>query len=471
MHVDQHGLAVPSDYDPPHGHCRVYVANDGGVYRARNRGSACLVSTTTFVQAMHGLHAFGSFGLGVISRPSCPHGVPAPCPGLYLPSNDNGTWGSRTGGHGGPSAWSDMGCCGDNGVVLTDWRLAHRVVVPRGNNYQLHIARDGAPPINDGDAVRQLACSRPTAGAPCTEPVTEGLATGTATNALVLQTQTPIGQTVPAKGDYFAVRSVARFGADTSQNDAVVRNLTSVPSGWTRVGPELPPRAIGEVQVGDGGRAIYVLEADDRPELGTDQGTVLRLVTRPIGPELVRTEWQSRSAGLNRANNLIADPFDGDVLYATDLGDPTTLADDRIRTSRDGGVSWSADAALTRLALAEGTVPDGLRHQQPDLATAGHGQQREHRLPLPMHAGRDGLRPTQPQAALRRARPGGHRVLPRLRAKLAQAERDQPDRPPGSRVLRSRAQPGDRTGQPLRGAALPRPDPRRRTVVATVRQK
>ena len=71
MHVDSHGMAIPSNYDPAAGRCRVYLANNDRRVRDRATGSSCTVASSRVVKAMHGLHGFGSFGLALIPRSTC----------------------------------------------------------------------------------------------------------------------------------------------------------------------------------------------------------------------------------------------------------------------------------------------------------------------------------------------------------------------------------------------------------------
>ena len=313
MHIDQHGLAVEANYDPDHGHCGLYIANDGGVYRTLGTHAPCRVHNSVARTVMHGLHGFGSWALGLIARPTCPANATAPCPALYVGANDNGTFGSAVGGHG-RAVWHDLHCCGDSGAVLTDWRLATRVVTPRGDSWQLHVSSNASPPVGSSESVTDIG--------------TKGIDFGA-------QVQTFPDAHVPAKGIYFAIRTL-------KSGDQLIRNSAGDAHGWKALGPSFAPGAITGLQVADGGATVYVLAGA--------AGKVFLLGKNADG----RPAWLDRSSGLTFADDLIADPFDGQVLYATDLGNPNSLDDDRIMTSDDGGQNWSADVVLTLLARANG---------------------------------------------------------------------------------------------------------------------
>jgi len=342
MHIDSHGLGIPANYDPEAGRCRVFVANDGGVYRADPTGSPCSTYRGPFVKAMHGLHGYGSFGLALIPQSTCPSGVAAPCPALYLPSNDNGTFGSVTGGHG-SGAWHDMDCCGDSGVALTDWRQRNRLLLPRDADYRLYVSSDGAPPIWQLNVTQKLHIG------------TDYLSSGTTSDWVVVQVQSLPGETVPSAGDYIALRSPSRFSEDPdldTVNDTIVRNRAGTATGWKQIGPALKPSSVWTIQAAGGhtGTTVYVLLAN-AAALGDSAGKVLRGVADKTG---AIASWANASTGLTRAFDILADPFNRNVVYATDLGNTNSLTDDRIMATTDAGTHWRLDPDLTRLASGGG---------------------------------------------------------------------------------------------------------------------
>jgi hypothetical protein len=182
---------------------------------------------------------------------------------------------------------------------------------------------------------------------------------------------------VPPQGDYFAVKSLSRFNGISDQNDVIIRNQSATAAGWHAVTAEMPPGTIGSLQVADGGSAIYILTANDNFGLvaAGSAGKVARAVGSPPG------RWELRSNGLNQAFSLAVDPFNGSVLYATDLGDPARLDDDRIMRSENSGREWSQDVQLTRIALGGGrfrmACGNGVAAQVapgfPNFSTAGGG--------------------------------------------------------------------------------------------------
>lgn len=139
-----------------------------------------------------------------------------------------------------------------------------------------------------------------------------------------------------ARGIYFAIQT-------TRNGDRVLRNEAGNADGWRPVGPTVGPAgSVTEIEVANGGRNIFLLEGA--------RGRVLTLGRNSRG----RPAWINRSAGLRFADNFIVDPFDARILYATDLGDPTSLSDDLVMRSTNGGRTWRPDAALTNLAHARG---------------------------------------------------------------------------------------------------------------------
>lgn len=327
-HFDQHGVAFAAGYDPDHGHCTLYITDDGGAFRATAAHTPCRVAGDTVRQALHGLHAFGSWALGLVARAHCPSHVSAPCPGIYLGANDNGTWGSAVGGHGN-NVWHDMHCCGDSGAVLTDWLLPTRVVIPRGSGWTLRVSRNHAPPIG-ASSEKVSNIGRP------------GLGIG-------VEVQTMPGTSPASRGIYFAILTSRR-------GDQVVRNQAGNADGWLPVGPPiLPAASITEIEVADGGRHIFLLKGAT--------GNVLTLGRNAAS----RLAWVNRSNGLHFADDFVLDPFNGQILYATDLGDPASLSDDRVMRSTNGGLTWHLDSALTNLAHARGrfrmACGDGLGDQ------------------------------------------------------------------------------------------------------------
>jgi hypothetical protein len=329
QHFDVHGVALAAGYDPAHGHCTAYISDDGGAFRATAAHSRCQISSDTVRLASHGLHGFGSWGLGLVQRARCPSHVKAPCPGVYLAANDNGVWGSAVGGHG-TNVWRDMDCgCGDGGLVFTDWRLPTRIVMTRGSTWTLRVSHNGTPP--DGSASESVS-----------NIGVLGLGIGS-------EVQTMPGQRPAPRGVYYAIQTLP-------VGDRVLRNSSGLKRGWRQVGPTIEPTAsVTEIEVADGGKSIFVLQGA--------RGKVLTLGRDAAG----RLAWINRSVGLRFADNFVVDPFDGQILYATDLGDPSSLSDDQLMSSTNGGRSWHLDSALTNLAHARGrfrmACGDGLGDQ------------------------------------------------------------------------------------------------------------
>jgi hypothetical protein len=331
LHADSHGLALPPAFSPSTKKCQVYAATDGGVFTNQPALNGC--PDHQFVRAMNGLHAFGSFSIAGVPGPaSCPGGV-APCPTLYAASNDNETWGTATGGQG-SDAWIDMPCCGDTGKVFIDPAALTRVVTIRNGTFYLWTSSNTAAPIVGRNIGSQTDIAPPTP-------------------TVMTQVLTPSGQTAASAGDYLAIESPARSGK--TGDDTIVRNLTASKSGWSSVGATFQPALAGDIQASNGHKDtyIYILAANDQPQYGSQQGSIWRghVVSGQVA------SWTKISTGVNRAFSFWVDPFNPDVIYALDLGDPTTTSDDAIKVTTNAtsaNPTWQTDTALMQLATASG---------------------------------------------------------------------------------------------------------------------
>jgi hypothetical protein len=67
--------------------------------------------------------------------------------------------------------------------------------------------------------------------------------------------------------------------------------------------------------------------------------------------------WTKISTGVNRAFSFFVDPYNPNVIYALDLGDPTTTSDDTIQfttNATSANPTWQTDTSLMKLATANG---------------------------------------------------------------------------------------------------------------------
>src|SRR6266511_6474771 len=130
------------------------------------------------------------------------------------------------------------------------------------------------------------------------------------------------------------------------------RFRTGTATGWKQIGPALKPSSVWTIQAAGGhtGTTVYVLLAN-AAALGDSAGKVLRGVADKTG---AIASWANASTGLTRAFDILADPFNRNVVYATDLGNTNSLTDDRIMATTDAGTHWRLDPDLTRLASGGG---------------------------------------------------------------------------------------------------------------------
>lgn len=359
FHIDTHGFALAPSYDPERGRCVAYAATDGGVFATETCGTSPQVLTNArWVRAMHGLHAFGSYAIAGISQRNCSS---RPCPALYVSSNDNGMWVTRSGGTQ-TNAWRPMvGCCGDNGDALIDPGVPEQVATFRLGFPGVFRSDNTRPPIS-GVNLRN--------GYPINITI-ETLRRG------ITQILTPRGQTPRTRGDYLAIRR-------TSSRDTIVRNIDpspGTPRNWVDIAPNnpFPQGSVVAVQGSNGhiGPTVYVLTFGSNLSTnlkGVWKGIVSRSGTVPEG------SWKLMSNGLNNAINLFVSPYDPNHLYVSDLGDK------QIKSSRDGGQTWQSEPVLTRIATRNGTFLFDCGRIDNYVETWHQGVSFVHRYACPLNA-------------------------------------------------------------------------------------
>lgn len=329
FHIDTHGFAVAPSYDPERRRCVAYAATDGGVFATETCGTRPQALTDArWVQAMHGLHAFGTYAIAGISQRNC---LDAPCAALYASSNDNGMWATRSGGRA-PKGWRPMGCCGDNGDALIDPGVSAQALK------QVATFRLGALGVFRSADVRPPVTPRSLADGYPIDITIPTLRRG------ITQILTPRGQAAPMRGDYLAIRR-------TSSRDTIVRNTDPSPNrprNWVDIAPNnpFPQGSVVAVQASNGPitPTVYVLTFGQSLSAnlkGVWKG-IVRSGTVPEG------SWQLMSNGLNNAINLFVNPYDPNHLYVSDLGDQ------EIKSSKDGGQTWQSEPMLTRFATRNG---------------------------------------------------------------------------------------------------------------------
>jgi hypothetical protein len=359
IHVDTWSMAFPSTYDPRHANCTAYASTDGGVFVNQSLSPLGCDRTSGWVSAFSGLHVYASEAMAGLSRASSDcGGLPTPCPILYDPAADDEVWVRAVGGLPG-SSWQDLQAnTGDAAQVLVDPALPTQVVTARLNNIMsLQQSTDGKP----------LAADNAT-GARNIAPPDFASAAGNQTqgpNASIAQTP-HVGavsqvMTLPSEsplpfGDYFAVTSP--FSNNDCKNapsgcfDGIVRYVPVGPfASWLDVERFhlFGPGWISQI-VTSGGHAnptIYVLTANN-PNISLIPIGKGKVYKGQVGADGKVDAWAQSSGqfgqSLNAAYNLFVNPYDPSELYATDIGDAN------IKTSRDGGQTWTAEPSLTSIA-------------------------------------------------------------------------------------------------------------------------
>jgi len=383
VHADTWWMAFPTSYTGERSShageadsCSAYAAHDGGVIA--NASKSC--SFDGWVDASSGLHVVFSWFISGVSWPNNPvcngTGRAQPCPVLYLPSADDDTFVSESGGssariQGSSGRWQNFpDGLGDSGIVLIDPAQRDLALAVRNGTYNLFIGSNGQPPSSTDNPIRNIA-------GPDFYP---GILAGGVQVVLTVPREAASPQ-----GDYLAIRSQLRAGNCNNvncSNDVIVRN-TSARSGidnWADISPgaQFGPGQIAGIYPAGGHKnlTVYVLTSNDpnvvKASGGSYQpGQVWKGTSRNGKPI---TQWLPASGGglipcgsgfrflsrrgcvggsLNRAYNLVVNPYDPNELYATDLGDPDPSVH-TIKVSHDGGNSWDSVPQLKDVATNYG---------------------------------------------------------------------------------------------------------------------
>ena len=341
MHPDTWGIAVPPGYDPANSNCTAYVANDGGVYKNAfsQAGQLCRTSDGPWVRAHSGLHVGSVEDLNGVSQATSCSLIHA-CPALYVAEDDNGTWGTVNGGN----TWSEMGCCGDSHAVRIDPALPNQMVTTRNGCKDVFVSSSPASGPSDDQGNMSITSDPPLPLMP------DGTAVPQEGDLAQVITP-PDDKNPPAHGDYFTVQV-------TTANDQILRNLnpsypngkcgnkapSATSAGWTAVSSNFfASGSVQELQASGGHSSptLYALTSDGKIYKGQVDGS------GTVPPAPAPGSWGLTANGIS-ASNVFADPYDTNVLYASDGGSSKIVA------SGDGGGSWTSEDDLTRLATGSG---------------------------------------------------------------------------------------------------------------------
>jgi hypothetical protein len=366
MHADTHGMAFPSTYNPLLGNCTSYAATDGGVFINNNSGPFGLNCdpSTEWVHASSGLHVYASEAMAGLSQThdACPNSLLA-CPILYDPAADDEVWVSAQGGVPG-SSWKDLQAeTGDAGQVFIDPAQPYMVVSGRfgGCAITFQFNKVGTEPVTPDNAT-PARCIAPSNFAGGTQtPHLGGFSV-----VMTLPTEAPY-----AFGDYLAYESVYALhhnqcpAGGSSCDDLIVRNTaaplqTNPNDFWTDISPSShfgtgTRGHIGAIATSGGHHSLVVYVLTSNASNGPNQARqVWRGQTDSSG---FVPSWSAASGDathpLVRAYNLIANPYDPNEVYASDLGDNT------IKISRDGGATWDPVPVLKDIATNYGEFTFG----------------------------------------------------------------------------------------------------------------
>lgn len=359
VHVDPHGLVVspdfeltlvPSNQPPPYNgnmelqvpvpstvaklpvpdtcHGRIWLSNDGGIYRSDNCGRS-------WTPAQSGLSTLAAHNIAAVSQAT--RGQPTKPPALYFGTTDNDDFFTLDGG----KTWrSAAGGCGDCDVWYADPAQAKRL--------WRHPDRDSGKEafvlFLDGSGAPEPPSSRLTVNYPDPPNGSDrAMVGGEGGNDAYREGSRPIVQTLAAEtpltgGDYLAIEEL-RPPAPAAPYRVVIRAKDSVglsASPWTQVGPQCNPSStcslpssVSIVQA-SGGHAATVFY------VGDENG----LWRWPRRDSNSIEAWQQivPGGGATRATRFFVNPYDSNDIYILDQ--------DTVRHSTNGGGLWTPDAPL-----------------------------------------------------------------------------------------------------------------------------
>ncbi len=375
IHADSWSMAFPSTYDTTI--CKAYAATDGGVFAVDKIDplaafQGCL---TGWVQAQSGLHAMF---VGTIAGVSFSGRGPV----LYLPTGDEDTWVTADGFHGG-SLWNPLGDgMGDAAQSFIDPALPTRVVSTRGGGDHCGMVltvSTGSDPPSGGPA--QWICDGPE-WSWGTQPPNMGAFS----QVMTLPSETP-----PKEGQYFSIQRPTNCGS-TPCNDLIVRSVQQdnphpqyhpYPLFWSLLGPYgssfFGPGQVGGIATSGGvtSPTIFVLTGIKDPtnndiDVKYSSPGVLRAgqVWKGTLSDNKIQGWTPAFGGLSglkKGQGLFANPYDPNELYVTDLGDIPPS----IKSTSNGGQSWSPQTALTDIATNHGEFRVDCQPTNPRAAFSG----------------------------------------------------------------------------------------------------
>jgi hypothetical protein len=354
LHADSWSMAFPSTYDPAGFVCTGFVSNDGGVFENNSQAFAFVFPPDPpqpglrkpgpppvavgcdpsggWVAAMSGLHTLASWGIAGVSQAApCPARETA-CPMLYVANGDNDVWAvTQNGAVSGPL----LDRLGDAGEVHVDPAFPGQVVTTRQLSASVVVSADGSPP-GPGASGADIT---PRATLPNNKTV--GLFSGAAAGPL----NPGLTQVMALDGEgglaplYFAIQG----RGDMTQPDSVIMSSVNPPTGQGWVPVEtgqavgfFPHFAVAEIRSTGGLRnpVLWILTTSGAVYKGAVTGGKV-------------SEW-TQVHGIGKGGSVFVNPYDASRAWVMDLADQT------IKSTPDGGQSWTPMPAMKAIATNNG---------------------------------------------------------------------------------------------------------------------
>lgn len=346
IHIDAQAFATPRTYDPAHGNCVAYVADDGSVAKNTtllSSTSTCTTYSGPWLRAQHGLHAFKTQMVNGVHRQTCHDGggfVYAPCPVLYAVSGDNGAWERDQTGS---STWTSFtDCCGDVGGASIDPAMPNRLELTRGTmTLQEYISRGTYVPSTQAGSLHvppnYLDLDFPSSPSGAS------------------QVRTVPGEAAVA--DDVAMRVIPDGPDPAGGGDQVVRRLNG--GEWVSLGPTLPGDLMPQLATSGGHNHLVVWVRTG--------GFVYRGIVNSTGQI---PAWTRLSSPNMDVAMIWANPWNPDELW---IEDDYNHVIDRGASTPSGGYVWTRVQDLTGYALGYdprfGTNTLKLQRSEPDGST------------------------------------------------------------------------------------------------------